>query len=61
MFALLPFPRSSLDISNKRVSQEFFSNRVGFCAWQFQVRLHMMPHACLLGGNIWPGAQPRFF
>jgi len=43
MFASLPSPRSCFTVFNKQGFTSVFSNFVSFFAWQFQVRLHMMP------------------
>ena len=43
MCASLPSPRSYFTVFNKQEFTSVFSNRASFFAWQFQVRLHMMP------------------
>jgi len=43
MLASLPSPKSCFTVFNKQGFTSVFSNHVSFFAWQFQVRLHMMP------------------
>jgi len=43
VFASLPSPRGCLTVFNKQGFTSVFSNRVSFFAWQFQLRLHMVP------------------